>query len=284
MNNSKKRKRSKKKGNAVIVSAFLFMTIFSVIVTIFIAVNSISDKEKLRDKGVEAYKAGHFTEAIKLFEDSKAEKQWFSDKLDYDSNLYMADCHMQLEQYKEAYDLYVELEKNVIRKSDKAYIESMIKLSDALYKYNEVEDFAELVPSLEEAYNAGNKSIALYLGACCLKSGENDKAVKYFKDYAANYGYNTYIYHQLAVEALERGDLQAAADYVQNGFLCEDKVFADELSFDQVVLLERSNDFKVACDSAYQLVYKYPENETYRKEYDFLFSRITIDEEPVNKP
>ena len=53
--------------------------------------------------------------------------------------------------------------------------------------------------------------------------------------------------------------------------------------YNSIVLSEQKLDYETALEKATELIEEYPNNETYQKEYDFLYSRINVNTEPVHK-
>ena len=56
----------------------------------------------------------------------------------------------------------------------------------------------------------------------------------------------------------------------------------DKVQFNDCIVSEKQKDFEGALGKVQSLVEKYPNDETYKREYDFLNSRININPEPVH--
>ena len=261
-------------------------TIFSVIVIIgamFIILNSMSDKKSLREEGIELFESGKYSQSIDKFKESIETGQLFGDKLDYDSNMYMAAAYLRINDYKSAYDIYNELDSYKYAKEDKAYITTQRDISNALYQIAEGSTSDENIASLESEFNNGNKSLALYLGTCYQKNGDYDKMLDYYNAYTESFGLNTFIAYQISAYYLDNDNLEAASTMITSGLNCSDDLYKDLLMYNDVVLSEKNHDLEGALSKATTLTQVYPDNEKFKKEYDFLYSRINVDTEPVHE-
>ena len=263
----------------------IFCSIFSIIVILgaaYIIVHCISNKESLRDAGIAAFNEGGYTEAISDFESSIAEKQWFSKKMDQDTRLYLAACYMRIDDYEKALEIYKNVRDNSPSVISKDELERHMNLATAL---NEVKggNVNELyINSLKDEYDRGNTSVALYLGTCYEIQGDYENMVKYYDIYSDAYGINTYIAYQESSYYLSQNDNETAQSIVNKGMNASDDLYMDLVLYNDIVLTERQLDYSGALEKATALIEKYPNNETYKKEYDFLYSRVNIDPNPVH--
>ncbi|MBQ8949966.1 MAG: tetratricopeptide repeat protein [Eubacterium sp.] len=280
----KKRKMSKAKRRRLRQLAVMmtFVTAAVLVLSLIIVINCISDKEDIRDKAIVEYNNGNYEQAIKLFNDSLDEYQWFSRNMDLDTRLYIADSYMELRQYDKARDIYKELREETSFYLDKDYLDTMIPLANALYSFTNEKDYAKALPDLEKAVEAGHDKLNMYIGVCYLELGNSDKMMECFNKYIDKYGLNTFIAYELSAYYLSINDLTSAESYIERGMNCEDDDYKYLLKYNRAVLLEINKDYQSAYDIVSQLRADYPDNEDIEKEYDFLYTRVNIDKEPVN--
>ncbi len=280
----KKRKMSKKKRKRLRQLAVMmtFVTAAVLVLSLIIVINCISDKEDIRDKGIAEYNKGNYEQAISLFNDSLAEHQWFSRNMDLDTKLYIANSYMELKQYDKARDLYKELRDETSFYLDKDYLDTMIPLASALYSFTTEKDYSKALPELEEAVAAGHDQLNMYIGVCYAELGNSDKMLECFNKYTDKYGMNTFIAYELSAYYLSINDLTSAESYIEKGMGCEDDEYKYLLKYNRAVLMEINKDYQSAFDIVSQLRTDYPDNEDIEKEYDFLYTRVNIDKEPVN--
>ena len=125
-------KQIKKKRNLRLA---LLCSIFSIIVILgaaFIIIHSISDKEELRDNGIAAFNEGKYDEAISDFTASLEQDQWFSNKMDDDTRLYLAAAYMRTDSYEEASLVYQKLKERNFSSISNDTLDEMISLANAL--------------------------------------------------------------------------------------------------------------------------------------------------------
>ena len=261
--------------------------VFSIIViigTAFIVVHSISDKESLREQGIEAFNAGQFNEAIDLFTESLDRKQWFSVKMDSDTKLYLAAAYMRSGDYFSAYNIYLEFASSSFSttKYPSDRLEDDLRLSKALGDVQSGDISDDTIASVQAELERGNKSANLFLGVCYQQKGQYDKMLDAFSEYVNDYGMNTYVAYQMSSYYIEKGDFDTAVTYINKGLSSGDKLYTDKLMYNDIVLSESKYDYESALQKAEKLIKEYPENETYQKEYTFLYSRINMDPNPVH--
>ncbi len=252
-------KQIKKKRNLRLALLCSFFSIIVILGASFIIIHSISDKEELRDNGIAAFNEGKYDEAISDFTASLEQDQWFSDKMDDDTRLYLAAAYMRTDSYDE-----------------------MISLANALNDTKTGNISENNYNKLIDEYNRGNKSIALYLGSYYEQKQDYENMETYYKDYISNFGVNTYIAYQLSTYYLAKDDLDSAIDMVNKGLESYEDLYKDMVLYNDIVISERQHDYETALSKAEKLINDYPNNETYKKEYDFLYSRVNINTEPVH--
>ena len=283
-----KRARAREARRRRNIRVFFLCTIFSIVViisSIVVIAHSISDKKEHRDKGIKAFNESSYEEALKEFNISINTEQWFSSKMDYDTKLYIAACYMRQGEYAEASKQYKKLtdEYSSSKTSlDRDTIMGMMFLADALEQANTGDISDATISQLKKEYEAGNVSMSIFLGTSYQQMGNYEEMVNYYTIYADKFGINTYIAYQLSAYYLDIGDTETATDYVNKGMNAEDDLYLDMLQFNDIIITEKNHDYVGALNKARALTEAYPDNETYKREYDFLDSRVNIDTTPVH--
>ena len=248
--------------------------------TIIIAVNCTSDKESLRDKAIVEFERANYEKAEELFNQSLEEKQWFSSSMDSDTKVYIAECTLKRGDYPRALELFNELLSD--EHADKEFVQGRIEFADAMDTFINQKDYNSAATKLENLIAKGDNSLNIYLGACYGNNGEGDKMIECFNKYTEEFGMNSYIAAQLASYYVGIEDYATASDYIQQGIYSGDDKYFYLLDYNKAVILERQKDYEGAYAIISDLHLAYPDNKDFEKEYDFLYSRINIDEEPVN--
>ena len=266
----------------------IICAVFSIIVIIgaaYIIVHSISDKEKLRNAGIKAFNSGSYNEAIDKFNESLSRDMWFSKNMDMDTNLYLGAAYMRNGEYEKAYQVYAKLIGSDYNSTDISYvtIQEYANLANTLNSLKSGVITDDEVTSLKTELEHGNKSVNLFLGLCYQQRGEYDEMIKAFNEYESDYGINTYLAYQMSSYYLKSGDLENATAYINKGLSASDSLYLDKLMYNDVVVSEKNKDYSGALEKIKPLAEQYPENEAYQKEYKFLYSRVNVNTEPVNK-
>ena len=275
-------KQIKKKRNLRLALLCSFFSIIVILGAAFIIIHSISDKEELRDNGIAAFNEGKYDEAISDFTASLEQDQWFSNKMDDDTRLYLAAAYMRTDSYEEASLVYQKLKERNFSSISNDTLDEMISLANALNDTKTGNISENNYNKLIDEYNRGNKSIALYLGSYYEQKQDYENMETYYKDYISNFGVNTYIAYQLSTYYLAKDDLDSAIDMVNKGLESYEDLYKDMVLYNDIVISERQHDYETALSKAEKLINNYPNNETYKKEYDFLYSRVNINTEPVH--
>ncbi|MCR5104109.1 MAG: tetratricopeptide repeat protein [Eubacterium sp.] len=284
---SEKRKKNaivKKKRLLHVLIIGAFFSLIIIFTTIFLVLNSISDKEELREKGIDSYKSGEFDSAIKCFNESINEKQFFSDKMDADTEMYLAACYVRTGQYQPAIDIYNRYISQTFQKTSmtSADLEDACNVAKALSFVESGNADTLTINSLKSEYDKGNRSVGIYLGTCYQLNEDYDNMVSYYTGYANDFGMNTYIAYQLSSYYLDKNDLDSAITVINQGLSAGDDLYKDKVLFNSVVLSEKKLEYENALDKATELINEYPNNEIYQNEYNFLYTRVNIDTVPVH--
>lgn len=275
-------RKAKRKRNLKLA---ILCTIFSIIVILgaaYVIIHCISNKENLRDAGIAAFNEGNYAEAISDFDASLSETQWFSAKMDDDTRLYLAASYMRSDKYDDALTIYKELEEKKTSVIDKESLKTYISLANALSACKEQNINETYIGYLQKEYDRGNTSMALFLGACYQMQGKYEEMETYYNAYKEKYGINTYIAYQLSTYYLNEEKLDLASSMVSQGLNASDDLYMDKVLYNDVIISEKNHDYENALSKITSLKDKYPNDEVYKREYDFLYSRINMNTEPVH--
>lgn len=271
------RKERKKKLALIIVLTTLAILIFT---AVFVAL-LLSDKEKLRKEGIKEYKAGHYEEAIKLFKESLAENQLFSEKMDLDTRMYLGTAQLKLHQYNEAEKTFIRVHKDNDGTLDDNKIDTFLGIAQSMKGYGDYQP-ETIIPDLQRAVDGGNYSALIYLASCYYATGDNEEMIKAYEEAITHLGMSTYIAYQLSSYYLRVDDLDTAIAYINDGLNCDDDMFTDKLLYNQVVYYEKTLDYNKAFELMNELYKSDESNEEFRAEYDYLYTRVNINPNPVH--
>lgn len=278
----KARRRKRLRRIHVLLGLFSLLLIAAAAV---IVINCISRKEALRNAGLQAFRKGSYVEAEKDFTDSLSEKQWFSSRMDADTRLYLAAAEIRNGDYSGARQQYRKLLDEGTTVISRTKLEESYGFADALSKCESGTNPESCLQNLQQEYDRGNISAALYLGACYGKLGDRDQMISCFQDYIGKAGWDTagsFLAYELSSCCLESGDLDLAAQYIEKGLTAKDSLYLDLVRYNEVVLYEKQQDYETAYNKAERLIQDYPGEETFRREYDFLDTRVHINPVPVH--
>ena len=137
-------------------------------------------------------------------------------------------------------------------------------------------NYAGTVDLFMKAAKAGYTTMYVYAGTCYAETEQYDKMLECYDKYIAEYGYNSYLYTQLAAYYLKTGDLDQAYGYIQTG-LTSDKTYNLNLRLLEIAYYEAMSNYDEAFGLVSDLLTQYPDNEQAQKEYDFLYTRASHD-------
>ena len=155
----KARARAAKRKRAITLA--VVGTIFSLIVVLgsaYIVLHCISDKENLREAGIAAYGEQNYEEAKKDFIASLGETQWFTEKMDDDTRLYLAASYMKTGDYLDAIDQYKTLLYNGTSVAKQDELEGYINLANALEVAGDGKFDDKTLNTLKQEIENGNTS------------------------------------------------------------------------------------------------------------------------------
>ena len=271
------RKERKKKLALIYVIGTLVVLITAAILIALLK----SDKEKLRDEGIAEYKAGHYEEAIKLFKESLDENQLFSGKMDLDTRMYLGTAQLKLGKYREAEKTFIRVHKDNDGTLDDNKINTFLGICTAMQAFGDAKP-ETLIPQYDDAVKGGNYTALLYLAACYYETEDYEQMLQAYGDYITRVGMNTYVAYQLSSYYMNNGDYETAIGYINDGLQSGDDLFIDKLQYNQVVYYEKKHDFNKAYELMNELYKNYADNVEFKAEYDYLYTRVNINPNPVN--
>jgi len=279
----KESKEKRKRRNIFLGIFYVLITLACAFAILFFLKNTRSMKEKYREQGIEAYKNGKYDEAIQLFHDSINEKQWFSENMDVDTSLYVAACHIQKKEYDSAIGIYESLISSGKGSINRDEVIRLKYLAEALLDVSSGNLTEDNIEALRIAAESGDTGMYLYVAAYYGAQKDSESMVSYIEKYLEANPLNTYCAYELSNYYLNQGNLDKAKILIDQGLSAGDDFYLDHVQFNLAVYYEKMGDMENALEIVTELHNKYPENTEYKSEYDFLYTRLNVDPEPVHK-
>ncbi len=200
------------------------------------------------------------------FEEAQAD---FGRAVDLDSRDYdqMIRIYMALEEYgyKDAGLVYLQ---NALTENEKSI--SDYDMGRICYYMGDYENARNYLTKLKPATDYG---AALYLGRTYEALGDYNYASGIYTDYTQNDQSKAEIYNQLGLCKMQLGEYEAALGAFQTAMNIEDNGMMQTLKFNEIVTYEYMRDYKTAAALMSSYLKDYPDDETARREYDFLQTR-----------
>ena len=186
------------------------------------------------------------------------------DGKDYDQ---MIRIYMALEEYgyKEAGMVYLQ---KVMAENEKSISDyDMGRMSYYMGDYEKARDYLSKMDSSKD-YGA-----ALYLGRTYEALGDYNYASGIYAAYTENDQTKAEIYNQLGLCRMQMKEYTAALEAFQAAMNIEDNGMMQSLKFNEIVAYEYMGDFKTASALMNSYLKSYPDDETAKREYEFLRTR-----------
>ncbi len=186
------------------------------------------------------------------------------DGKDYDQ---MIRIYMALEEYgyKEAGMVYLQ---KVMAENEKSISDyDMGRMSYYMGDYEKARDYLSKMDSSKD-YGA-----ALYLGRTYEALGDYNYASGIYAAYTENDQTKAEIYNQLGLCRMQMKEYTAALEAFQAAMNIEDNGMMQSLKFNEIVAYEYMGDFKTASALMNSYMKSYPDDETAKREYEFLRTR-----------
>ena len=276
MTGRNRRRRRKRKSNIDFVKVFFFLVTCLVIVFAAVVILSkiISHKDRYFDEGLAFYQNAEYDKALDRFADALSEKQIFSRNKDKNTRLYIADIYMKTADYDKAVEEYDTILQQT--SSDKKNVGKMKEIAQALADFSD-SNYAGALPVLEQ-YVKDYPELYLYIGTCYASMNDAEHMFENYEKYIDKYGYNSYLYAQYAAYYISIGEMDNAYGYINNG-LASDNTFQKELRLQEISYYEKIQNYDKAYELAKELYELYPEYQDGVDEYNFLYTRVSHDDE-----
>ena len=276
MTGRNRRRRRKRKSNIDFVKVFFFLVTCLVIVFAAVVILSkiISHKDRYFDEGLAFYQNTEYDKALDRFADALSEKQIFSRNKDKNTRLYMADIYMKTADYDKAVEEYDTILQQT--SADKKNVGKMKEIAQALADFSD-SNYAGALPVLEQ-YVKDYPELYLYIGTCYASMNDAEHMFENYEKYIDKYGYNSYLYAQYAAYYISIGEMDNAYGYINNG-LASDNTFQKELRLQEISYYEKIQNYDKAYELAKELYELYPEYQDGVDEYNFLYTRVSHDDE-----
>lgn len=276
MTGRNRRRRRKRKSNIDFVKVFFFLATCLVIVFAAVVILSkiISHKDRYFDEGLAFYQNAEYDKALDRFADALSEKQIFSRNKDKNTRLYMADIYMKTADYDKAVEEYDTILQQT--SADKKNVGKMKEIAQALADFSD-SNYAGALPVLEQ-YVKDYPELYLYIGTCYASMNDAEHMFENYEKYIDKYGYNSYLYAQYAAYYISIGEMDNAYGYINNG-LASDNTFQKELRLQEISYYEKIQNYDKAYELAKELYELYPEYQDGVDEYNFLYTRVSHDDE-----
>lgn len=271
-----RRRRRKRKSNIDLGKVFFFLVTCLVIVFAAVVILSkiISHKNRYFDEGLAFYQNAEYDKALDRFADALSEKQIFSQNKDKNTRLYMADIYMKTADYDKAVEEYDTILQQT--SADKKNVGKMKEIAQALADFSD-SNYAGALPVLEQ-YVKDYPELYLYIGTCYASMNDAEHMFENYEKYIDKYGYNSYLYAQYAAYYISIGEMDNAYGYINNG-LASDNTFQKELRLQEISYYEKIQNYDKAYELAKELYELYPEYQDGVDEYNFLYTRVSHDDE-----
>ncbi|PXV89078.1 tetratricopeptide repeat protein [Lachnotalea glycerini] len=206
-----------------------------------------------------------------------------------DGNLESAisDFDKAIQSDSDEYEMYVNIFNNLDNKGyttqGQDYLKKALEIKDSkddglkkgmIYYY--LGDTENALTQLNKSKEAGNKQALLYLGKVYQLLKDNATAVGLYEEYIAagesKEGLGT-VYNMIGMCNMENESYQEALTNFQSGIALNESDSMQELLFNEIVSYEYLSDFETAAQKMQEYLNLYPNDNTAKREYDFLKTR-----------
>ena len=273
------RRKAYRKATLIINVTF---TIIIAFIIIYGLTHTFTKKTEYYDKGVDCYKAYNYEDAIGWFDKALGCKQMFSEELNVDIELYMADSYLKMDDFSSAKEIYTRVKKKYSKKYyDEERLEFMITLTDNLILFSNG-DYVTPLETLKQAVDKGYTELSLYVAMCYENVNDLDNMKQYYDIYSQSLGVNSYLALKYTQYYIEIEDYETALSYSNQGINLEDKEYIKELKYLQIVCNIKLAKYEYAYTLAETYVIEYPDDMEGQEIYEYLDTRINMNEVPIN--
>lgn len=178
-------------------------------------------------------------------------------------------------------DIYEVLEAHGQTEQGQTYLQAALekqsgKMSDyargRIYYY--LGEYQQACASLEKAKGEDTAEAYLYLGRSYEATGDYNYAIQnVYNHYLQGHEGNAEIYNQLGLCYMHQGDYEAALAAFQSAMQIPENGMMQTLQFNEIVAYEYLGQYTNAAVLLDNYLKTYPDDETAKREYDFLFTR-----------
>lgn len=275
-------KHSEKKKSLKIVRllvAIFIMVIIGLLIAFSVWVHAnMQDKNVYRQQGILDYNSGAYEQAIENLQVSLDKKALFAGTLDQDSRLYLADSYFLLEQYEAAMEQYDILLNTEMGRSEPqmTYLRQQQALVQGILAYQS-QDYDTALSFFQTMIEDGHMECTLYAGVCASELGRQDEFVAYLTTYLSYNPDSAYACTELADYYLQQGLYDTCSQYLQRGMQASDRSCDAQLYWLEILYYEYQHDYNQAYQLICDYMQEYTITDSVQKEYDFLFTRQTIE-------
>ena len=186
------------------------------------------------------------------------------DSRDYDQ---MIRIYMALDEYgyKDAGMVYLQ---NALKENEKSI--SDYDMGRICYYMGDYENARNYLTRLKPATDYG---AALYLGRTYEALGDYNYASGIYADYTQNDQSKAEIYNQLGLCRMKMGEYASALAAFQAAMNIEDNGMMQTLKLNEIIAYEYMREYKTAAALMNSYLKSYPDDETAKREYEFLQTR-----------
>lgn len=221
----------------------------------------------LRPKEVEAY---YLRGSVKLYGGD-----YENARLDFDKAI-----ELDKQNYDRLIQIYIALVDNGYRDVGMEYFQKVIADNEKnisnydlgrIYYY--MEDYENAKNYLSQVRISSDYEASLYLGRTYEALGDYNYAASIYNDYTLNDQSKAEIYNQLGLCRMQMGEYELALMAFQSAMGIEGNDIMQALKFNEIVAYEKMEDYKSAAALMSDYLKSYPDDETARREYQFLKTR-----------
>ncbi|RDU24384.1 tetratricopeptide repeat protein [Anaerosacchariphilus polymeriproducens] len=196
-----------------------------------------------------------------------------------------ADFDAAISKDKDAYDMYINIYENLCEHGyEKEGAEYLNKAKNRLEKSGKnnlylgrvnyyLKDYEAAKSNLEAAIKEGKKEGYLYLGQVFDKLEDTQTAQSNYSKYIENIKKSAEVYNSLGESLLKEKNYTGALQVFQSGIALKDEEFDKKLKFNEIITYEYLLEFKTAKEKMEEYLNLYPDDETAKREYEFLKTR-----------
>lgn len=258
----------------IIIAVLIMALIGGIGVFVVTIYNNMQEKNQYREQGILDYNNGNFTAAAANLQLSLDKTALFSQPLDRDTRLYLADTYFQMEEYEAAirqYDILLETEEEQV-----AYLNLQKQMAQAFIDFRN-QNYEAALPAFQAAIEEGHIECTLYAGICAAEMGNKDELVAYLTTYLSYNPDSAYACVTLADYYLQQGLYDTCNQYIQQGLSSSDRSCDEQLLYVEIIYYEYRGDYNQAYQQVCSYMENYPVTEQVQKEYDFLSTRQTLE-------